>query len=167
MTEEVPLTDPKVSALEAKVVQLEKQASDYKLLIADFENSRKRLAQDNERQRKFAAEPVVRDLLSVIDNLERATDAAKQSGETGVLSQGVNATIGMFVDVLRRHGVSRVDVGPGSTFDPNVHQAVSEMPTNDHPAGSVAVVLQGGFMFHDRVLRPASVIVAVEPPAGG
>jgi len=159
-------TPADVAALTAKVAQLEKQTSDYKLLIADFENSRKRLAQDAERQRKYAAEPIVRDLIGVIDNLERATDAAKTAGETGVVVQGVTATLGMFLEALRRHGVTRVNVAPGTVFDPNVHQAVSEQPSNDFEPGSVMNVLQSGFLFHDRVLRPASVIVACDPPAG-
>ena len=79
----------------------------------------------------------------------------------------MTATIGLFLDALKRHGVKRVDVGPGSAFDPNVHEAVMQQPTNDHDPGSVVQVLQQGFLLHDRVLRPASVIVASEPPAGG
>jgi molecular chaperone GrpE len=158
--------DVKTEDLTARIAQLEKQTSDYKLLIADFENSRKRLAQDAERQRKYAAEPIARDILGVIDNLERAIDAAKQAGETGVLAQGVTATISLFLDTLKRHGVNRVESPLGGEFDPNVHMAVSQMPTNDYAPGTVAQVLQHGFLLHDRILRPATVVVASEPPAG-
>jgi molecular chaperone GrpE len=73
----------------------------------------------------------------------------------------------MILDVLKRHGVARMDVGPGTGFDPNRHQAVAQEPTNDYDPGTVARVLQHGFTIHDRVLRPASVVVAAEPPAGG
>ena len=164
-TPEPPPLDP--VALQARVDQLEKQAADYKTLIADFDNARRRLAQDADRQRKYAVEPLARDLLGGLDNLDRAVRAATQAGESGALVQGVTATISLFLDVLKRHGVKRVEVGPGSAFDPNVHEAVMQQPTNDHDPGSVVQVLQPGFLLHDRVLRPASVIVASEPPAGG
>ena len=164
-TPEPPPLDP--IALQARVDQLEKQAADYKTLIADFDNARRRLAQDAERQRKYAAEPLAKDLLAGLDNLDRAVQAATQAGESGALVQGVTATITLFLDVLKRHGVKRVDVGPGSAFDPHVHEAVMQQPTNDHAPGTVVQVIQPGFLLHDRVLRPASVIVASEPPAGG
>jgi molecular chaperone GrpE len=153
--------------LQARVDQLERQAADYKALIADFENARKRLTQDADRQRKYAAEPLVRDLLTGLDNLDRAVLAATQAGETGALVQGVTATITLFQDALKRHGVKRVDVGPGSAFDPNVHEAVMQQPTNDYDPGAVVQVVLPGYLLHDRVLRPASVVVASEPPAGG
>lgn len=159
-------TSPGDVALQAKVDQLEKQASDYKLLIADLQNSMRRLTQDADRQRKYAVEGVARDLLTGMDNLDRALEAAKKAGEAGPLAQGVSATVALFLDILKRYGVTRIDVAAGSAFDPNLHQAVMEQPTNDHPPGAVTAVLQSGFLLHDRVLRPASVIVASEPPAG-
>ncbi|HET6572274.1 MAG TPA: nucleotide exchange factor GrpE [Fimbriiglobus sp.] len=155
------------AALQARVDQLEKQAADYKALIADFENARKRLTQDADRQRRYAAEPLARDLLAGLDNLDRAVQAATQAGGSGALVQGVTATIALFLDVLKRHGVRRVDVAPGSAFDPHVHEAVMQLPTNDYDPGTVVQVVQPGFLLHDRVLRPASVVVASEPPAGG
>lgn len=161
-----PDATPAEAALQARVDQLEKQVADYKLLIADFENSRKRLAADNDRQRKYAAEPLARDLLTALDNLDRAVEAARKSGDAAALAQGVSATVALFLDVLKRYGVTRIDVGPGTLFDPNHHQAVLQQPTNDHAPGEVTAVLQQGFLLHDRVLRPASVAVASEPPAG-
>ena len=146
-----------------RIEQLEKQVADYKLLLADYENSRKRLAQDAERQRKYFAEPIARDMLSVIDNLERAVDAAKKAGETGALAQGVTATIGMFIDTLKRHGVKVVETTLGGPFDPNVHQAVSQVPSAEYKPGAVAQILQHGYMLHDRILRPATVVVVAEP----
>ena len=151
----------------AKITQLEKQIADYKLLIAEFENARKRLATDAERQRKYAYEPLVRDLLGVLDNLDFAARAAGQAGDAGPLAKGVSATVNLFLDTLKRHGVTKVDVGPGSDFDAHFHQAVMQQPTNDFEPGVVVQVIQNGFLLHDRVIRPANVIVASEPPAGG
>jgi molecular chaperone GrpE len=149
--EPTPTVNPVL--LQAKVDQLERQVNDYKLLLA--------------KQKKYAAEPVARDLLAVIDNLERAAAGASKAGEAGALSAGVTATITMFLDVMKRHGVKRIETAPGSPFDPNLHMAVMEQPTNDAPAGSVFQVLEQGYLLHDRVLRPATVIVASAPPAGG
>src|SRR5207248_7167296 len=99
------------------------QIADYKLLIADFENARKRLAQDADRQRKFAHEPLARDILPALDNLDRAVEAARRAGDAGPLVQGVSATASLILEVFKRHGVARLDVAPGAAVDPNQHQA--------------------------------------------
>ena len=132
-----------------------RSSHNYKLRLADFENARKRLLRDAEVERKYAAEPLARDLLAALDNLDRALDAAKKAGDTGPLATGVAATAAQFLDVLKRHGVTRIECGPGTAFDPNLHQAVMQQPTNDFEPGQVVQVLQQGFMLHDRVLRPA------------
>ncbi len=155
-----------LETLQNKVAQLEKQSGDYKMLIAEFENSRKRLAQDTERQRKYQYEPLVKDLLTALDNLDFAARAAQQTGDVSSLSKGVTATIAQFLDILKRYGVNRMEIGAGSKFDPNLHQAVMEQPTNDHAPGEIVSIMQQGFTLHDRVIRPASVIVASTPPAG-
>ncbi len=149
-------------ALQAKIDQLEKQVSDYKLLIADFENARRRLAADHDRQKKYAAEPLARDLVNGLDNLDRAADAARKGGDVTALAQGVTATIALFLDILKRHGVTKIEVAPGTPFDPNHHMAVMQQPSGEVPPGAVTAVLQSGFLLHDRVLRPASVAVAAD-----
>ena len=164
--EPIPDSPPDAVALQAKVDQLERQNADYKALIADYQTSARRLREDSDKQRKFFVEPLVKDLLGAIDNLDRAADAARTAGEKGSLVQGVTATLSLFLDALKRHGVTVVPVQPGSPFDAHLHQAVMETPTNDYAPGSVVQVLQQGFLLHDRVLRPAGVIVASEPPAG-
>ena len=163
--EPTPTANPVL--LQAKVDQLDRQVNDYKLLLAEMTTSGRRLREDADKQKKYAAEPVARDLLAVIDNLERAAAGASKAGEAGALSAGVTATIAMFLDALKRHGVKRIDTAPGGPFDPNQHMAVMEQPTNDADPGSVYRVLEEGYLLHDRVLRPATVIVASAPPAGG
>lgn len=157
---DVPLEMPDVGTLTARVAQLEKQAGDYKSLIADLENSRKRLAADADRQKKYVYEPLVKDLLTALDNLDFAARAAGQTGDDSPLSKGVAATINQFLDVLKRYGVARMDIPPGAAFDPNQHQAVMEQPAAGVPAGAVVSVMQHVFTLHDRVVRPASVVVA-------
>jgi molecular chaperone GrpE len=156
-----------LDAVRAKLDATEQQLNNYKLALADHENARKRLARDAEAQKKYATEALARDLLTPLDNLDRALSAARQAGEKGPLAAGVSATASQFLDALRRHGVTRIEVAPGTPFDPNRHEAVMQQPTNDYEPGEVVQVVQQGFLLHDRVLRPATVIVASAPPAGG
>jgi len=126
---------------------------------ADFENYQKRSQRDQQEERRYCAKPLALDLLPAIDNLERATAAAKQVGETGPLVQGVAMVLTQLIDSLKRHGITPIEA-LHQPFDPNKHQAVMQQPSAEHPANTVLQVLQQGFMIHDRVLRPASVIVA-------
>jgi len=158
---DTPKTAPsELDAARAKLEATEQELNNYKLRLADYENARKRLLRDAEVERKYAAEPLARDLLAALDNLERALGAAKAAGDQGPLATGVSATAAQLLDALRRHGVTRIDCGPGTVFDPNLHQAVMQQPTADFEPGQVVQVLQQGFLIHDRVLRPASVVVA-------
>jgi len=159
-TTEIPLDPPEHEVLRKKLDGLERQVNDYKLLIADYENARKRTVRDAEQNRKYASEGLARDLLMALDNLDRALEAAKQAGESGALVTGVSATANQFLDVLKRHGVVKMDISTSTTFDPNLHQAVQMVPSKTVEPGNVVQVLQSGFQFHDRVLRPATVIVA-------
>lgn len=154
-------------AVRAKLAAAEDEVANHKLRLADFENARKRMLRDAEAQRKFAAEGLIRDLLGALDNLERALAAAKAAGDSGPLAAGVSATASQFLDVLKRNGVAKIDAAPGTAFDPNVHQAVSQQPTNDYEPGQVTQVVGTGFTLHEKVLRPAMVVVATTPPAGG
>lgn len=151
---------PDADPVRAKLAAVEQDLANHKLRLADFENARKRLLRDVEVEKKYATEPLARDLLAALDNLDRALDAAKKAGDSGPLVAGVAATAAQFLDVLRRHGVTRIECGPGTAFDPNLHQAVMQQPSAEYGPGHVVQVLQHGFLLHDRVLRPATVIVA-------
>src|SRR6476620_5653948 len=115
-----------LDAVRARLVATEQELHNYKLRLADFDNARKRMIRDAEIDRKYAAEALVRDLLGPLDNLDRALEAAKRAGDTGPLAAGVSATAAQVLDVLKRHGVTRIEVGPGTAFDPNLHQAVMQ-----------------------------------------
>lgn len=149
-----------LAACRQKLAETEQQLNNFKLYVADFENAKKRTARDAEVAKKYAAEPLGRDLLAAMDNLDRALAAARQAGDDGPLVSGVSATASMFLDVLKRHGITRIDCGPGTAFDPHLHEAVMQQPGVDIEPGHVLQVLQQGFLIHDRVLRPTTVIVA-------
>jgi molecular chaperone GrpE len=165
---ETPATpDSELDATRAKLEAAEQQLNNYKLQLADHVNARKRMLQTVETEKKYANEPLAKDLLGALDNLDRAMDAAKEAGEKGPLVAGVAATSSQILDVLRRYGITRIDCQPGTVFDPHLHQAVMLQPTEDQEPGEVMRVLQQGFTIHDRVLRPATVIVSTIPHAGG
>src|SRR5579871_4529618 len=111
-----------LAAVRAKLDATEQELNNYKLELADFDNARKRLLRDAEVERRYAIEPLARDLLTALDNLDRALDAAKRAGDTGPLATGVSATASQFLDVFKRHGITRIDAAPGTVFDPNLHQ---------------------------------------------
>jgi molecular chaperone GrpE len=126
---------------------------------ADFENYQKRARREREEERRYQHGPVILALLPVLDDLERATAAAEWAGDTGPLAQGVELVRAMFLDVLRRHGVTPVKAF-GQPFDPNLHHAVMHRPVAGQPANAVVQVLKEGYRIHDRLLRPAEVVVA-------
>lgn len=132
---------------------------------ADFENYQKRMHRELAQERRFAQAPLAEDLLPVLDNLDRATAAAKQVGESGPLVQGVAMVQSQLLELLRRHGVTRMEA-LGQPFDPHLHQAVMQQPAKDAAANTVIAVPEQGFMIHERVLRPARVVVAAPPSPG-
>jgi molecular chaperone GrpE len=130
---------------------------------AEFENYQKRSQKEREQERRYAYGPLVYDLLPVLDNLDRALAAAQQAGDTGALVQGVAMVQSQFLEMLKRHGITRVDAQPGTPFDPNVHQAVMQRPATDMDSGRIVDVHEPGYMNQDRVLRPAKVTVSAKP----
>jgi len=123
---------------------------------AEFDNYQKRNRRELEVERQFALWPLARDILPILDNLERALASVNQES---TLSQGVRMVHNQFLETLKRHHIRQIDALQ-KPFDPNQHEAVMEQPTPDQPAGTVLQVLEPGYLYHDRVLRPAKVIVA-------
>jgi molecular chaperone GrpE len=158
-----------LEALRERTGALEKERDEFRSLLqrtrADFENYQKRAQRDLAQERRYWHGLLALDLLPILDNFERAMQAAKQAGETGPLVQGVTLVQAQILDVLKRHGIERIEA-LGQPFDPNLHQAVMQQPSKDQPPKTVLQVLEHGFMIHDRVLRPARVAVAVAPPSG-
>lgn len=151
-----------LAGLRARAEERDKFLTLLQRTQADFENYQKRNQREREQERRYWHGALALDLLPVIDNLERAMTAAKQAGESGPLVQGVGLVQTQLLDMLKRHGITLIDA-LGKPFDPNLHQAVMQQPAPDHLANTVIQVLQQGFMIHDRVLRPASVMVSAAP----
>lgn len=129
---------------------------------ADLENFKRRAQRDRADTLRFGAESLVRDLLPVVDNLERAIDHADTGGDDGQLVQGVRLVLKGALDVLARHGVTRVDA-IGQPFDPAFHEAIAQVESEDIPANHVVQQFQPGYRLHDRLLRPAQVSVSGGP----
>jgi molecular chaperone GrpE len=135
----------------------------YLRAAAEVENVRKRASRDVERARKFALENFGRELLAVKDSLEMGL-AAGESADAESLLVGSAATLKLLTGTLERFGVTEVDP-EGEPFDPEMHEAMTVQPSADVEPGSVLTVIQKGYALNGRLLRPARVVVAAEPPA--
>ena len=138
--------------------------ADKRVLMAqaEAENFRKRMRRDYEVQLKFAALPLVTDLLEVRDNLIRAIEASAASSDFSGLSEGVAIVAKQLDETLGKYGVCEIPA-EGELFDPNYHEAISQMPSDEHAAGTVSNVAVTGFQMHDRVVRPSQVVVSSGP----
>jgi molecular chaperone GrpE len=126
---------------------------------AEFANYQKRVQKEVEATRRFASQPVVTDLLGGLDNLERALAAADATTNPHSLLDGVRMVHQQLVDALSRHGVRAIEA-VGKPFDPEFHEALLEQSAPDKPARTVLQELQKGYCLHDRVIRPAKVVVS-------
>lgn len=133
----------------------------YLRLKAEWDNFRKRTAAERESERVRASEKLVKDLIPVIDDLERALDHAKQTGEGGSLTEGVEAVTTKFLQILAKSKVEQIEA-VGEPFDPNKHQAVGTQPDDSVPEETVVAVYQKGYQMGDRVLRPAMVVTSTK-----
>jgi molecular chaperone GrpE len=156
--------DERIRALEAELAKAReevKQGQDRWLRErADLENVKRRAAREKSDLAKFASEGVFRDLLPVVDNLERAVAHAEEQHDP--LVSGVRLVLKSLQDVLERHGVTRVKAR-GAIFDPAEHQAVAHVESAVHEPNAVVDEPQAGYRLHDRLLRPAMVTVARAP----
>ncbi len=126
---------------------------------AEFDNFKKRTNRQIEDIRKFANESLLKELLSVVDNLERAIEAARDNTADKALLEGIDMTLSGVQKILERFKVQPVEA-LGQPFDPNYHQAMMQEESDTHPPNTVIKELQKGYLIHDRLLRPALVVVS-------
>jgi molecular chaperone GrpE len=130
--------------------------------LADAENARKRGERDRREAEQYGGTRLARDLLPVHDNLKRALDAAtdEQKAQAVALFEGVELTMRELVNVMQKHGMTRIVPVAGELFDPNQHEAMFEAAVPGTKAGQIIQVMTEGFLLHDRLLRPAQVGVS-------
>jgi len=132
-------------------------------LQAELENYRRRSQRELQDALRYAGLPLMRELLPVQDNVNRAVEAADQTSDAAGLLAGVKMVADQLRDVLARHQCQPIEA-LHQPFDPNVHEAVSQQPSEEYPPGTVVQVVQSGYQLHDRVVRPAQVVVSTSPP---
>ena len=133
----------------------------YVRLAAEFENYKKRAQRDQSDSIRYANESLLKNLLSTIDNLERAIQSGKDAGTTGPLLEGIELTHKQILETVGKLGVRQVS-SAGGVFDPNIHQAVAQVESDTAEPNTVVEEFQKGYFLHDRILRPAMVTVAKE-----
>ncbi len=155
---------PRIAELEAENAALRDKAL---RATADAENTRRRAEREQKETTKFAVTGFARDLISVFENLSRASasisdEARKADAQLNNLAMGVDMTLSEMTQAFAKHQITRIDP-MGQPFDHNLHQAMNKVETTEHPEGTVVQVLQAAYTIHDRLLQPALVAVATAP----
>jgi molecular chaperone GrpE len=160
----VPQEEELEAALRDAKAEAEAQHDRMLRMAAELENFKKRSARELEEMKKFATENLIRQLLTVVDNLERAIDsAASENGNHQSVVDGVGLTLQEVMKILEKHHVSPINA-LGEPFDPSFHQAMSQEESDAHPPNTVIREFQKGYLIHDRLLRPAMVVVSKAAP---
>ena len=156
----------RITALEAELAKVREEARQHHERWlrerAELENLKKRAARERAETMKFANESLLRDLLPIVDNLERAVAHAESGGDGQPLVEGVALVLKSLLDVLERHGVKRIEA-KGTPFDPAQHEAMAHVESAEHEPNSVIEEHQPGYRLQERLLRPALVSVAKAP----
>lgn len=163
---------PKLTKAERELVDARDKAEEnwelYLRTAAELENVRKRNQRELENARRYGIDRFAQELLAVGDSLEKGLEAASEKPSVEVLMAGKQATLKQLKQLMERFGIS--ELNPlGEAFDPELHEAMTTQPSEEYKPGQVMVVIQKGYRIHDRLLRPARVIIAAEaenPDAG-
>lgn len=161
--EEIQVHQAELGLLKDQIRLKEEEAKDnYERLLrtcAEFENFKKRVAKEKEEFVKYAQEGIIRELLPVLDNLERAVEHSKDSQDLNGLIEGVDMTVKQFLQCLEKTGVRPLSA-VGERFDPTIHEAIMQVEEGDYDADTVVGEHQKGYTLNDRLLRPCLVTVA-------
>ena len=161
--EETQESDQDISRMQQELEEARSEnsaAADMMLrLAAEMDNYKKRVAKERESLIKFGSQGIVQELLPILDNFERAIESADKLSDFDSFLEGVGMIFKQMYDALERKGVRRIDA-VGETFDPNIHEAVVQVASQEYPENIVVEELQKGYMLHDRVIRPSMVAVS-------
>ena len=150
--------------LQAAIAERDQFKEKWTRSLAEMDNFRKRIYREMDDERKYQSVPLLKSLLPVFDGLDRAVFAASQSKNFDDLLNGVQLTIKQLETILAGHGAKVIEA-QGKPFDPNLHEAISQIPSADAAPMTVLNDVERGYTMHDRVVRPSKVIVAVAPPS--
>ncbi len=150
---------PEAGDSEAKDKEIAELKDKYLRTLAESENARRRIRQQSEDSVRVQKENLVRDLLPIVDNLERAVDAAKDATDGKSIVEGVRMVLASLMDFLKTNGV-RPMASVGEQFDPNRHEAADQVAHPTHPPNTVVDEFHRGYLMNDKVLRPARVVVS-------
>ncbi|MBW2593067.1 MAG: nucleotide exchange factor GrpE [Deltaproteobacteria bacterium] len=153
-----PVEDPE-AILETALKKADKNYDSFLRVSAEFDNYKKRTAREMNDFRKFANESLIKDLLPVVDNLERALDSSDNDEKTDGIAAGIELTLKEILKILDRFGVKPIEA-LGKNFNPCFHQAVLQEETSDQADNTVLKEFQRGYMLHDRLVRPSMVVVS-------
>jgi molecular chaperone GrpE len=153
---------PEAAEVEELRRQLEEKQDRLLRALAEMDNMRRRLAREREEYVRYATEALLRDLIPVLDNLDRAVEAARSTGDAAKVVEGVDLIRRELLRVLERAGLTRYSA-VGQPFDPARHEATARVISPDREPHTVVAEVVPGYLLHDRVLRPAQVAVAVAP----
>ena len=157
-------TDDPLKVMEARLESVEQELKDshdrFLRVSAEFENYKKRASREMNDFRKFANESLVKAMLPVVDNLDRAVESSSDDDHSiRSVVEGVNMTLKEILKIFEQFGVKPFE-SLGKIFDPALHQAVMQKETDNHPEKTILNELEKGYMIHDRLLRPAMVVVS-------
>jgi molecular chaperone GrpE len=157
-------TPPDTGASEVQKLQeqADKFKNEYLYLRAEFENYKRNAIKERSETLRYGAERIARDLLEIVDNFERALATPVTGENFSTFRQGVELTGQELKNLLSRNNIIEVPT-EGAAFDPSVHEALSSEPTNDVPPGHISKVFKKAYKLHDKLIRPAQVIVAKKP----
>lgn len=153
------------SASDIEAIKAERDQNLDKLLRvnAELENFRRRVQREAELSARYSSLPLIRDLLPALDNVARTIQAAEQTGKIDDLIQGLQMIVSQIDQVFGSHSAKPIPA-VGEAFDPNLHEALQQIPTAEHPPMTIIQELERGYSMHDRVIRPSKVIVACALP---
>ncbi|MCA9243598.1 MAG: nucleotide exchange factor GrpE [Phycisphaerales bacterium] len=151
------------SPIEAAQAEIDRLRAENLRLLAEMQNMQKRVSREKEESLRYAAADFARQLLTVIDDLDKARETARDASEVAPMAKAIEIVHDNFLKALQSLHIQPIEA-VGKPFDPAYHEALMQQPTDEHPPGTVIGEVSRGFKMHERVVRPTRVIVASEPP---
>lgn len=167
--EETPSHENQSSELEVLQDEIESKVKEYKdlynkylLVVADFDNYKKRVGKEKADITTYGNEELIKELLHVLDNLERAIEHSESTEETGPIVEGIKLVHKQFLSCLEKFGVKPINAAGGEKFDPKLHQAIERIESDEITPGLIISEMLRGYVLRDRLLRPSLVVVSKE-----